>query len=300
MGVWEKLVGPRTAPLAEAVVTSLCFGCCLFYAAFIGDLFFSLSQHAGLGFKRHQLLTLLGIVPLLPLCLMRNLSFLGYSSVVGLAGILFTVGFTMKRSLDGTYMRGTEFWNALDERYRPGLGSIARPNLDKLGNLFRVGPGTVTLMNMVCIAFMAHYNGMKYYDELESRTPKRYAYTMATGMSIIVAIFTAFMIFGHATFGAHSQALILNNYATSDSLAVMARLGTGFAILSGFPLMFYALKMSADVLLRKSGFLMTPGRLDVVSTLLLSLIMAVATQTSEETLGGLIGLIGAILGSTLG
>eukprot|EP00968_Pinguiococcus_pyrenoidosus_P000496 scaffold31_cov263-Pinguiococcus_pyrenoidosus.AAC.2 len=49
---------------------------------------------------------------------------------------------------------------------------------------------------MVCIAFMAHYNGMKYYDELESRTPKRYAYTMATGMSIIVAIFTAFMIFG--------------------------------------------------------------------------------------------------------
>eukprot|EP00968_Pinguiococcus_pyrenoidosus_P000497 scaffold31_cov263-Pinguiococcus_pyrenoidosus.AAC.3 len=56
----------------------------------------------------------------------------------------------MKRSLDGTYMRGTEFWNALDERYRPGLGSIARPNLDKLGNLFRCvlrGSGGGLLVN---------------------------------------------------------------------------------------------------------------------------------------------------------
>jgi hypothetical protein len=33
--------------------------------------------------------------------------------------------------------------------------------------LWTVGPGTVTLMNMCCVAFMAHYNGVKYYEELE-------------------------------------------------------------------------------------------------------------------------------------
>jgi hypothetical protein len=35
--------------------------------------------------------------------------------------------------------------------------------------LWRVGPGTLTLMNMACVAFMAHYNGVKYYEELEVR-----------------------------------------------------------------------------------------------------------------------------------
>lgn len=45
-------------------------------------------------------------------------------------------------------------------------------------NLWRVGPGVVTLMNMACVAFMAHYNGVKYYEELENRTVKKYITTI--------------------------------------------------------------------------------------------------------------------------
>lgn len=44
--------------------------------------------------------------------------------------------------------------------------------------LWRVGPGLVTLMNMSCVAFMCHYNGVKYYEELEDRTEKKYAVTI--------------------------------------------------------------------------------------------------------------------------
>lgn len=44
--------------------------------------------------------------------------------------------------------------------------------------LWRVGPGLVTLMNMSCVAFMCHYNGVKYYEELEERTEKKYAITI--------------------------------------------------------------------------------------------------------------------------
>lgn len=44
--------------------------------------------------------------------------------------------------------------------------------------LWRVGPGIVTLMNMSCVAFMCHYNGVKYYEELEHRSVKKYAVTI--------------------------------------------------------------------------------------------------------------------------
>lgn len=39
---------------------------------------------------------------------------------------------------------------------------------------WRVSPGIVTLMNMACVAFMCHYNGVKYYEELENRSVKKY------------------------------------------------------------------------------------------------------------------------------
>lgn len=45
-------------------------------------------------------------------------------------------------------------------------------------NLWRVGPGLVTLMNMACVAFMAHYNGVKYYEELENRSVRKYTITI--------------------------------------------------------------------------------------------------------------------------
>ena len=44
--------------------------------------------------------------------------------------------------------------------------------------LWRVGPGLATLMNMSCVAFMCHYNGVKYYEELRHRTVKKYAVTI--------------------------------------------------------------------------------------------------------------------------
>lgn len=62
---------------------------------------------------------------------------------------------------------------AIDERFRTPMASpwaAVGP--------WRVGPGVVTLMNMACVAFMAHYNGVKYYEELEDRTVKKYVVTI--------------------------------------------------------------------------------------------------------------------------
>lgn len=64
--------------MVEVAVALMCFGCCIFYSAFIGDLFGALAASAsfvpGALKKRAVDLVMLSLCPLLPLCLMKNLS----------------------------------------------------------------------------------------------------------------------------------------------------------------------------------------------------------------------------------
>lgn len=155
--IWARTLGAKTAWVIDAGITFLCFGCCIFYAAFIGDLASALAQALGapaLWHKRWLCLVAVHLFPLWPLCLMKNLAALQYSSVVGVLGILFTTGFVVKRQLDGSYQAGGQFHQLIEAVYRPNLATHST-----LQKLFRVGPGAVSLMNMACVAFTTHYNG---------------------------------------------------------------------------------------------------------------------------------------------
>ena len=84
---------------------------------------------------------------------------------------------------------------------------------------------------------------------------------------------------------------MLNNYEADSLGATVARLGTGVAILSGFPLMFAGLKAALDGCFKLRG----PAR-PATHGALLAAIASVAATSSEDD----IGLIIELLGSTLG
>jgi len=303
-GIWSRALDPKSAWLIDVGITFLCYGCCIFYAAFIGDLFSALAQAFNAPLLLHRrwvVLVTLHIFPLLPLCLMKNLSALQYSSFTGVAGILYTVGFVIKRFLDGSYAEGGIFHDLIDPTYRPSLPTDKNP--------FKIGPGAVSLMNMACVAFTTHYNGISYYQELKGRTLPRYAAAVGLGFGVSFLVFLGMMVFGNGTFGASAQALLLNNYhRTADPLATAARFATGFSILCGFPLMFAGLKTGffsqyRAVVTETAGLkphqdnLLSPTAIDVLSTILLSTICFVACNCTEEEVGFVIGIIGAILGT---
>ena len=54
---------------------------------------------------------------------------------------------------------------------------------------------------------------------------------------ISVVLFILIAISGFATFGSNSQPIILNNYASSDGLAAISRIGLGACVLFEFPLL---------------------------------------------------------------
>ena len=70
------MIGEKTAWMASALVALLCAGCCVFYSAFIGDLFTAVAQtiFPNLELSRPFCLGFLTLFLLLPLCLMSDLS----------------------------------------------------------------------------------------------------------------------------------------------------------------------------------------------------------------------------------
>ncbi|CAM9523961.1 unnamed protein product [Chrysoparadoxa australica] len=241
---------------------------------------------------------------------MKNLSALQYTSFGGLVAILYTVVFVVLRALDGSYAAGGKFFNVIDAKYQDPLQGSGTTPWEAVG-LFKIGPGLITLMNMACVAFMAHYNGVKYYEELEHRSIKRFTLGIGTSMAAALAVFTTMMFFGFKTFGSSAQTLLLNNYARSgDSLAGYARLATGCAILCGYPLMFSALKSSffnacSEIFGKfkstqglSAGFKNNEQLKTSAAIAILAVITSIAANQGEEDIGLVVGLVGALLGSS--
>jgi len=164
--VWAEAVpnGKATTYIPNYGCALLTFGCLLFYSAFIGDLFGALA--VGLLPKsvpailktRSTVLVILHAIPILPLCLLKDLSALKYSSMTGLAGIFYTVYFVFKRLKDGSYSKGGKFFDLM--KVTPHLQPAAQTTFPATGQgflkdipLFHVGKGIITLMNMCCVAF---------------------------------------------------------------------------------------------------------------------------------------------------
>lgn len=118
------------------------------------------------------------------------------------------------------------------------------------------------------------------------------------------------MTFGYGTFGFSAQPLLLNNYhRTRDILATGSRLATCFSIICGFPLMFAGLKTgffslwnasveeSTSLSLKTKKSLTGPAVTTLLSVSMLSAICGVAIKCTEEDVGLVIGVIGAVLGT---
>jgi len=159
---------------------------------------------------------------------------------------MYTVCFVLYRAVTKSYVPGGHYHDLMLELGKPHLIAQALPPTP----MFKVSKGTLNLMNMACVAFACHYNGVKYFVELKSRSVAKFSHIMMASFSSVFVIFVSMMFGGACTFGGASQPLILNNYhPTADVGASVARALTGCAIISGYPLMFAGLKSAMFELL---------------------------------------------------
>ena len=135
--------------------------------------------------------------------------------------------------------------------------------------------------------------GLRLDGVLVAPTPstRRLCTQVVRGAALTALVFAATLFGGARAFGSNALPNVLNNYEADSLGATVARLGTGVAILSGFPLMFAGLKAALDGCFKLRG----PAR-PATHGALLAAIASVAATSSEDD----IGLIIELLGSTLG
>jgi len=288
---WEKVVSPKTAWIPVTVLVLFCYGCNLLYSSFFSDLFAAALPPLGIPLSRDQCLVVFTLFPLLPLCLKKDLYALTFSSSLSMIMILFTAFVTVLRAVDGTYVSGGAHYASLLEK-----------PLFPRSHMYSMSTDSLVLMNFISMAFVSHYNGNKYYRELEGHTPKRFAQCTSVAMGITGVFYGIMMFAGYYTFGMTTQGVILDNYAPEDMLANMARVGIAFSMLASFPIMFSGLREAViDLILivRPSlaedvSLCWSQNALNVCLLTTVTVSAAIFTNVVE-----VVGFIGAICGSVL-
>mmetsp|Transcript_47977 Transcript_47977/g.111973 ORF Transcript_47977/g.111973 Transcript_47977/m.111973 type:complete len:484 (-) Transcript_47977:187-1638(-) len=284
--IWIDTIGPKSAWIPPAIIVVVCFGCCLAYACMFGDLF------GGMGlvyFPRTFWLVALACFPLLPLCMLKDLSALAPTSFGALIAVIYTAIMMLVRYLDGTYALGGQFHVAASTSAPPAQSH----------HLWAISPGSLVLVNGLAVAFLCHYNGCKYYREFIKHRPARFASRIALAFTGCVTLFAGCMVLGYATFGSDSAAVILNNYAANDSLATIARIGMGLANVFSFPLMFSGLREAVLALVCFiSPSMSEMCELVVFQNLLSACMLCVITVAAVllTDAGLVVGLVGALAG----
>jgi len=289
--LWSLTVGKDSAWLVDAMIVGVCSLSLLTYSCFLGDILASLLDGTALALSRTMAI-LCATCVITPLCLLPDLSALAPMAYAGVAAVTYSAVFIIKRFLDGSCAAGGALGSALP----------VPPQLEQL-SVGRLSLGTCVLFNMLSTAFTAHTNAVRFYNELENRSVENFKGVVAKAFLASAAFYAVVMLAGYKTFGAASQGLILNNYATSDTLATIARAATGISILGSYPLLFTSLRDCTVSTLQAIPSLSEVGNQCAVKssnawkTLT---VLAIALTTSLAVLTTDVGFLVSLAGSSFG
>eukprot|EP00904_Undaria_pinnatifida_P009553 jgi/Undpi1/5728/HiC_scaffold_2.g01002.m1 len=231
---WARTVGEKTAWLPASACVATCFAGCLAFTIIIGDSFSALAKTFGapaMVANRSNVILAVSATVLLPLSLLKNLKSLGFTSMLGTSGLLYTAVMMAIRFFDGSYAAGGRFHALLPAGGAPVFGVKGSNPICFL-----------VLVSMLSTAYEAHFNAPLFYRELKDNTVPRYTRMVSTSFLASVITMIAVTAFGFLTFGGASSGFILNNYANSDRLASVARVFVASSIVFSYPLCFVGLR----------------------------------------------------------
>jgi sodium-coupled neutral amino acid transporter 11 len=191
------------------------------------------------------------------------------------------------RYFDGSY--------AVKGKFFTQLAPALQPSFNKRGG-FSVNHLTFVLISMLSTSYIAHYNAPRFYNELKDTSMPRFNKVIGLAFGASIATFIIMMNLGFLTFGGATAGYVLNNYASGDGLASLARLAIGLALLTGYPFTFSALRDGILDLRKLEG----AERAKQARPLTIGLITVItALAISLKNVGYVLSLSGALFGSTL-
>ena len=293
---WSKSVGESTAWVPSALIGILTLSVSLQYTMVIGDSFSSIFSAWGLPSliaSRSGAIVFLTALGTLPLSLLPSLSALGFTSLLGVGGLLYTAAFMVARVR--AYKPGTALHTAVPTALRPRFDSA-----------LAFSPKVFVLVSILASAFLCHFVAPNFYNELAPgegaaadagpRKMKRFSLLTASSFALSAVLTGVVMTAGFLTFGGASDGYILNNYAPTDRLAQLARVAIGSQIVFTYPFLHLGLRESTTALL-KAVTGEAPPRVPT-SVGIIPLVTALALRVTN--LGLIAAVTGALVSTSIG
>jgi amino acid permease len=223
-------MGKSSTYIVDSLIAILCFSCSVIYSGILGDLLTSLLSKSGLANTgRTTNIIAVTLICLLPMSLIKNLSALAFTSILGFSAIFYTVIFIVYRALDGSYKLPLGKFVSGDKSLEL-LPSFAK------SSLWRMDFSSLVLASNLGAAYIAHYNGPNFYRNLADTNSKRFGKMVNISFFILIVLYGVTMAAGYSTFGDVCQGNILLNYHPDDILSTLGSVATLASILFGFPL----------------------------------------------------------------
>ncbi|XP_054845180.1 sodium-coupled neutral amino acid symporter 1 [Eublepharis macularius] len=223
---------------------------------------------------------------ILPLCLLKNLGYLGYTSGFSLTCMVFFLivviykKFQLPCPSQGT--NATAFSNSsslYEEMCQPKYVTI--------------NSKTVYALPTIAFAFVCHPSVLPIYCELKDRSQKRMQMVSNISFFAMFVMYFLTAIFGYLTFYENVQSDLLHKYQSKDDILVLTvRVAVIVAVILTVPVLFFTVRSSLFELARKTKFHLC--RHIVVTLVLLVIInLLVIFIPSMKDIFGVVGVTSA-------
>ncbi|XP_029472780.1 sodium-coupled neutral amino acid transporter 1 [Rhinatrema bivittatum] len=190
------------------------------------------------------LVVIVTISIILPLCLLKNLGYLGYTSGFSLACMFFFLIVVIYKKFHIPCpileFNETSVNNAtLDDMCKP--------------KYFTANSKTVYALPTLAFAFVCHPSVLPIYSELKDRSKKRMKMVSNISFFAMFVMYLLTAIFGYLTFYSNVQSELLHTYQDrKDVLILTVRLAVIIAVILTVPVLFFTVRSSIFEMAKKT------------------------------------------------
>lgn len=215
------LTYPSLSPLFDLAMITQCFGVGLSYLVLIGDVFPGL-----LGGRRDWWIVGSSIV-VVPLCLLKKLDSLKYSSLIGLFALAYL----------SLLILSTFVYEYSSGHYKDVRGDISWWSVYDY-------KGLMSTFSIIIFAYTGSMNLFSIVNELRDNSMTNISSVVNRSISISTVFFTAVALSGYLTFGSNTLGNVILNYDESSVYVHVGKFCLGSMVILTFPLLFHPCRIA--------------------------------------------------------
>jgi amino acid permease len=183
-GLWSRTIGVKTTYIVDSMIAIMCLAASVIYSGILGDVCTPLLARAGLAAKYNSRTTnilAVNLAFLLPMSLIKDLSALAFTSILGFSAIMYTVLFSVVRAVDGSYKAGT------GKFVTDGVLELL-PSFDK-STVWNFDFTSLVLASNLGLAYISHYNAPLFYRSLKDTNSKRFGQMVGFSFALLILLY---------------------------------------------------------------------------------------------------------------